>query len=60
METASTLASAEVAAAMVAHGVAKHRMRLDRVFLKAVRAPTPPARAPVLTPARQVLAGVML
>jgi formate/nitrite transporter FocA (FNT family) len=34
----STLTPAQVASAMVAHGVAKHRTRLDRVLFKAVLA----------------------
>lgn len=38
MDTPSTLSPAEVANAMVKHGVAKHRTRIDVVFFKAVSA----------------------
>jgi hypothetical protein len=37
MYTPNTLAPAQVAEAMVAHGVAKHKTRIDVVFFKAVR-----------------------
>jgi hypothetical protein len=49
METASTLAPAEVARAMVAHGVAKHRTRADKLFVKAVRVLRHRMHGPALT-----------
>lgn len=36
MDVASTLKPAQVAAAMVEHGIAKHRTRWDMMFFKAV------------------------
>jgi hypothetical protein len=37
MDTSSTLTPPEVAAALVMHGVKKHRTRADMLFFKAVR-----------------------
>jgi hypothetical protein len=39
--TPSTLPPAQVAEAIVAQGVAKHRTRIDRIFFKAVRPSEP-------------------
>jgi formate/nitrite transporter FocA (FNT family) len=62
--TPSTLPPAQVAEAIVAQGVAKHRTRIDRIFFKAVRPSSMSSRSldntNVYASLTQVLAGIML